>query len=311
MTPTRVVVVSRPSELELLLDRHVTRGQVEFFLRGRRRSLADLEVRHAANVSARLAVLAAVPVQWRRATVDRADLDRFLFEPDDLVVAVGQDGLVANVAKYLDGQPVVGVDPEPGHNPGVLVRHAPEEIGAVLAAVDAGCAPTVRRSMVRATLDDGRHLLALNEIFIGHRSHQSARYVLTACGDTERQSSSGLIVATGTGATGWARSIHRERGSALALPSPTDPVAVYFVREAWPSPGTGTRLTEGELGPTATLAVVSEMEGGIVFGDGIETDPLPLEWGRQVSIRTADTTLTLIDSPRPAKPAGILAAAAG
>lgn len=311
MTPTRVVVVTRPSELELLLEQHVTRGQVAFFLGSRGRALADLEERQAAQVAARRAVLAAIPVEWRRATVDRADLDRFLFEPDDIVVAVGQDGLVANLAKYLAGQPVVGVDPEPDHNPGVLVRHGPAEVGALLAAVHAGAAPTVRRTMVRATLDDGRHLLALNEVFVGHRSHQSARYVLAAPGGTERQSSSGVIVATGTGATGWARSIHRERRSTLALPSPTDRAAAYFVREAWPSPRTGTRLTEGVLGPPDALAVHSEMEGGIVFGDGIETDPLPLEWGRQVSIGIADTTLTLVDSPRPAERVGIQAAVAG
>ena len=29
------------------------------------------------------------------------------------MVVVGQDGLVANVAKYLDGQPVIGVDTAP------------------------------------------------------------------------------------------------------------------------------------------------------------------------------------------------------
>lgn len=311
MTPTRVVVVTRPSELELLLERHVTLGQVEFFLRGRGRPLADLEERQAANVAARRAVLAAIPVEWRRASVDRANLDRFLFEPDDIVVAVGQDGLVANLAKYLHGQPVIGVDPEPDHNTGVLVRHGPAEIGALLAAVHTGAATTVRRTMVRATLDDGRHILALNELFVGHRSHQSARYVLTASGNTERQCSSGVIVATGTGATGWANSIHRERQSTLALPSPTDRAAAYFVREAWPSPRTGTRLTEGVIGPTDTLAVVSEMEDGIVFGDGIETDPLPLEWGRQVVIRTADTTLTLVDSPPRTEPGGIPAAVAG
>lgn len=309
MTPTRVVVVTRPSELELLLERHVTLGQVEFFLRGRGRPLADLEERQAAHDAARHAVLAAIPVAWRRVTVDRATLDRFLFEPDDIVVAVGQDGLVANLAKYLHGQPVIGVDPD--HNTGVLVRHGPAEIGALLAAVQTGAAATVGRTMVRATLDDGRHILALNEVFVGHRSHQSARYVLTASGKSERQSSSGVIVATGTGATGWARSVHRERRSTLALPAPTDRAAAYFVREAWPSPRTGTRLTEGGLGPTDTLAVVSEMEGGIVFGDGIETDPLPLEWGRQVVVRTADTTLTLVDSPRRAEPVGIQAAVTG
>lgn len=291
----RVVMVTRPTELDLLLERHVTRGQVAFFLAMRDRTLEDLERHHAAHQAARQAVAAAIPVQWRRATVDRGDLDRFLFEHDDVVVAVGQDGLVANLAKYLTGQPVIGVSPEPDRFPGVLVSHPPERIGALLAAADAGSAPTVRRTMVQATLDDGRRLLALNEVFVGHRSHQSARYVLGCPSGTERQSSSGVIVTTGTGATGWASSIHRERGSALPLPTPTDTVVAYFVREAWPSPGSGTRHTEGLLPETVDLTVASEMDGGVVFGDGIESDPLPFDWGHHVSVRTADTTLVLVE----------------
>jgi hypothetical protein len=293
------VVVTRPTELELLLQRHVTRGQVEFFLKSRARSLDELDRRHAAHLAARHAVLAAVPVEWRRATVDRADLDRFLFEPDDLVVAVGQDGLVANLAKYLDRQPVIGVNAEPDRNPGVLVTHPPERTGGLLAAAHAGTAFVERRTMVQAALDDGRRLVALNEVFVGHRGHQSARYVLRCPAGTERQSSSGIIVATGTGATGWATSIHRERGSSLALPAPTDRALAYFVREAWPSPGTGTRLTEGRLPDGAELTVVSETEDGVVFGDGIESDPLRFEWGRHVTVVTAAATLLLVREPAP------------
>ncbi len=45
--------------------------------------------------------------------MSRPELNRFLFEPEDVVIAVGQDGLVANVAKYLSGQMVVGVNPLP------------------------------------------------------------------------------------------------------------------------------------------------------------------------------------------------------
>ena len=62
------------------------------------------------------------------------------------MVAVGQDGLVANVAKYLDGQPVIGVDPEPGRNPGVLVRHTAGAVAGLLAAVDDGPARTRPRT---------------------------------------------------------------------------------------------------------------------------------------------------------------------
>ena len=80
-----------------------------------------------------VAVSSAIPADWRRGMVERADLPRFLFGPDDIVVAVGQDGLVANLAKYLDGQLIVGIDPEPGRNPGVLVRHPPGACADLLA----------------------------------------------------------------------------------------------------------------------------------------------------------------------------------
>ena len=57
-----------------------------------------------------------------------------------------------------------------------------------------------RRTMAEARREDGQRMLALNEIFVGHASHQSARYRLSmADGQQERQSSSGLIVAVPTG----------------------------------------------------------------------------------------------------------------
>src|SRR5918993_3587192 len=122
----RAVLVERPSEYDELLARHATHEQVRFFLEQRQRSVDEVLERHAALAATHRAVLGAVPADWRTATVLRADLDRFLFEPDDVVLALGQDGLVANVAKYLDGQPVIGIDPDPQRVPGVLVRHSPE-----------------------------------------------------------------------------------------------------------------------------------------------------------------------------------------
>ena len=86
------------------------------------------------------------------------------------MLALGQDGLVANVAKYLDGQPVIGLNPEPERFPGVLVSHPPEAVGDLCADLVAGRAGFEQRTMVRARLDDGQALLALNEIFVGHRT---------------------------------------------------------------------------------------------------------------------------------------------
>jgi hypothetical protein len=297
MTPIpRVVVVHRRSELDELVNRHGTRGQVEFFLRTRGRTLADAQGRHDAQSDALRLVRAAIPADWRRGDAERDDLHRFGFEPGDLVVVVGQDGLVANTAKYLEAQPVVGIDPEPGRNPGVLVTHLANTAQPLLLAAAAGTAAVQQRAMVRATLDDGQQLDALNEIYLGHQSHQSARYriAIPGGGESERQSSSGLITTSGTGATGWAASIARERATQLALPGIEDETLAWFVREAWPSPSTGTSLTGGHLALGEALRVGVESDALVVFGDGLEADRLTATWGQTVVIALSPKHLHLV-----------------
>ncbi|MEZ0446960.1 hypothetical protein [Cellulomonas sp. ICMP 17802] len=290
----RVVVVHRRTELDGLLERHGTRGQAEFFLRTRGRTLADVQGRHDAQEAALGEVRAAVPGEWRRGDVEREDLYRFGFEPGDVVVVVGQDGLVANVAKYVGTQVVVGIDPEPGRNAGVLVTHRPREARDLLQAVVRGGASVQSRAMVSATLDDGESLDALNEVFVGHPSHQSARYRIGVAGAVEPQSSSGLIVATGTGATGWAASIHRERRGGAELPGTADRALAWFVREAWPSPSTATSLTAGRLVDGEVLTVVVESDALVVFGDGLEADRLTATWGQTITLALAGRALRLV-----------------
>jgi NAD kinase len=298
--PPRVVVVTRPTDYQALVSRHGTREQARFFLKTRGQDIAEVEARHALFEETLAAVSRAIPMRWRRSSISRADLDRFVFEPDDLVACVGQDGLVANVAKYLDDQLVVGINPDPSRYDGVLVPHHAETAAALLAAAAERRVDVEERTMVEARTDDGQRLLAVNEIFVGHRTHQSARYRIEWRGREERHSSSGVVVATGTGSTGWARSIVLGRGDDPGtLPRPADPRLAFFVREAFPSVATGTSIRDGVVTREDTLAIVSEMnEGGTLFGDGIEDDAIDFRWGLRAGLRLAEERLRLVRAAR-------------
>ncbi|WP_077490121.1 hypothetical protein [Sinomonas mesophila] len=297
MGKPRLVLVHRRTELDELLERHATRGQAEFFLGLRGRSLSEVEEQHDVIRAALQQVREALPLAWRLAQIERSDLSRFLWEPDDVIAVVGQDGLVANTAKYLAGQPVIGVNPLPGVNAGSLVRHSPDEAVRLIGAAAEASASALRSeelTMVRARLDDGQELCALNEVFVGHASHQSARYtVATPDGGSELQSSSGLIISSGTGSTGWCASIARDRGG-RRLPLPTERRLAWFVREAWPSPATGTALTEGVLTRGEELRITVMSGQLVVFGDGIEADRLDAGWGQEIAVGLADRPLLLV-----------------
>lgn len=292
----RVVIVSRPTELQMLIEKHGTKSQVNFFLKTRNMEehLAVLSGRQERFEEALHVTMQAVPSSWRLSRVNRSDLDRFLFEPDDIVVIVGQDGLVANVSKYLQGQQVIGLNPDFEQYKAVLVRHAASELVGLLPKVMNRELAVEARSMVEARLER-QSIIALNEIFIGHRSHQSSRYRLNYQGTEVQQSSSGIIISSGTGATGWASSLHKQHQSELSLPQPTDPNLVFFVREPWPSALTDAKLSEGIIKQQQKLTVTSSLsEGGVIFGDGIEQDFLNFSWGQQVEISLSKTQLNLI-----------------
>ena len=203
----RIVVVTRQSRLEAVLARQNTLSQARFYITSLGGDFDDYEMEHrqyqASLSTARQELEGLCKLQW----LDRKYLPNFIFAPDDIVLVIGQDGLVANTLKYLDRQPVIGINPDPTRWDGVLLPFKPDEAARIIRETLAGRRRIEEVSMAKARLQNGQELLAVNDFFIGQRTHVSARYVLKYGELNEPQSSSGVIVSTGLGSTGWMKSI--------------------------------------------------------------------------------------------------------
>ncbi|MGT2431174.1 hypothetical protein ACU4HD_25610 [Cupriavidus basilensis] len=238
----KVVLVTRKTRLEELLARYHSLAQARFYLEHLGADISDYQREHDTYLAAREQVAAVLSRYLRRQVVDRQFLPNFLFGPDDIVVALGQDGLVANTMKYLNGQPLLGVNPDPARHDGVLLPFQAGDLARVLAEAMQDRRPARPVTMARAELSDQQVLYAVNDFFIGPRSHTSARYEVRLGTQCEVQSSSGVIVSTGLGSTAWlksivtgARAIAQADAPYQALPWDTDRL-VFAVREPLSQP---------------------------------------------------------------------------
>lgn len=301
----RVVVVTRKTELEELMGRYSTRGQTKFVLSRSSVKYEAVEQGQSQQDQALDQIMAAIPSAMKSIHIDRAMVPQFEFL-NDVVIALGPDGLVSNTAKYLPSQPLIGVNVSPQIFDGVLLPWSPESVGKALNATLSGQARLQSVVLAEARMQDGRRLLAFNDLFVGAKSHVSARYSIEAGGVEEAQSSSGIIVSTGAGSTGWLRSVQTgARAIAMALGG-TEPNAlggfdrgmeklVFSVREPFPSRATGVSLVYGVVTREQPLVVASRMsQGGVIFSDGVEFDFLEFNSGSEVTISISDQRAHLV-----------------
>lgn len=302
----KVVLVTRQTRLDDLLVRHQTLSQARYFVERLGADFDDYQAEHEAYAQAKHIVMESLGAHGRYQVVDRALVPNFVFAPDDLVLALGQDGVVANTLKYLDGQPLVGINPDPGRYDGLLLPFQPVDLRRIFQDVLADRRGTKVITMAEATLSDGQRLRAVNDLFIGPKSHTSARYEISVGDRSEVQSSSGLIVSTGLGSTAWIKSVVTgavavanslgSRGTKDYQPMPWDARQLrYAVREPFPSRASQATLVFGTVADKTPLKLRSLMGGnGVIFSDGIEADFLEFNSGTLASIQVADRTGNLV-----------------
>lgn len=303
----RAIVVTRRTRLEDLVARFNTVAQAKFYIEHNGADFADYEREDSTYRRAVDVVHARLARRLKVQAVDRSFLPNFLFPGDAVIVTVGQDGLVANTAKYVDGHPIVAINPDPARFDGVLLPFGVDDFTTGIDAVVESRATVRRVTMAEARLQDGQRLLAFNDFFVGASSHVSARYALRHGKHFEEQSSSGVLVSTGAGSTGWissvvnqtiavSRLLGSQRASHPTLKMAWDtPHLLFVVREPFVSHASGASLVVGKVDAQTPLVVESHMpRGGVVFSDGVENDFLQFNSGAIATIGVAPEGARLV-----------------
>ena len=293
----KIILVIRRTRLQELVGRYNTVEQARFQAEHLGMDFSDFMEEDRIYQAALLEVEETLKIHGRLQRLDRGFLPNFLFPPQCLVVVLGQDGLVANTLKYLDGQQVMAINPDPARWEGVLLPFAVPDVPKVIDEILQSRRKVREVTMGRARLSDGQELLAVNDFFVGARSHVSARYEISLGDLTERQSSSGVIISTGLGSTGWLRSVltgaiaiaGKSSSSAKALREHgmdwASEQLVFTIREPYPSKSSQASLVFGQCDGRSPLRIRSLMpEGGVLFSDGVEADGLDFRSGLEAVV---------------------------
>jgi NAD kinase len=298
------IIVKNKTRLESLIERFNTKSQARFYIERLGGNFEDYETEHETFHRSLVSLQTQLSGLIKNKTIERVYLPSFIFSDKNLIVVIGQDGLVANTAKYSNNCPIVAVNPDDNRYDGILLPFRTSDFiqGVEDVITNRHNAKTVR--FAEAKMNDGQRLLAFNDLFIGVSSHTSARYKISYDNREEEQSSSGLIVSTQTGSTGWLSSVFNMAYGVAGLfekklkpkqPELNDSELLFAVREPFQSVRTQIGISAGIIKDHQSLKIESLMPAnGIIFSDGIESDFLKFNSGAIATIGIAKETATLV-----------------
>lgn len=323
MSKEYAIIIKNKTRLELLTERFNTRAQASFYIQRSGGNYADYEQEHELFHHSLNTLQTQLSKLIKYKIVERTFVPSFLFSDKHIIVVIGQDGLVANTAKYANGVPIVAVNPDKQRYDGILLPFTPHDFIIAVEAVMSNQYPSKIVNFAEARLNDGQRLLAFNDLFIGAATHVSARYRISYQQKTEEHSSSGLIVSTPAGATGWLSSVFNmafgisnfastltqkqpnksirnqhpdnETNKKPAPPQLSNEQLLFAVREPFKSVRTQTEISAGIVTRQNPLTLESLMPAnGVIFSDGIEADFLTFNSGAIATIGLAKETATLV-----------------
>lgn len=306
----QIVVVTKRTAYEKLLLRHASVTQASFALEKRGDSLEKYEREHRTYLTALAAIRASLPKQIPVDVIDQSRVPLYPWRQGQIIIVCGPDGLFVNVAKSVTDQPIITINPDPDHVTGVIMTHAPETAGLLVEKVIEEQAIITQVTLARVSTNDGQELFAVNDFLVGRLDQQAARYSIRYGPTGERQCSSGVIVSTPMGGSGWIKScmcaVTTISGKHVNFPlfnNWSDEKLAFMVREPFASVDTGTGLLNNYIHANSAdpqgstrFTIRSEMaEGGVIFSDGMPDERIDFSTGVEAHFEVADRKINFVE----------------
>ncbi len=218
----------------------------------------------------------------------RDELHQSKLQDVDVIVVIGGDGTLFYSTHYVLEGHFLGLHIGNKHSKGHFFKvQSVEDVKTVLSAIGSGDTsgfrqfPRLTAHIYTGTGREYRLDKAFNDYAIGNSKFglPSKYYIKTAGGEEEFQRSSGIVVPTLQGMTGWAKNIipdEFDRYNDEYLAQEDNSLFPYFVREPMDDDYLDVR------GFTKKLEIISDMHSGIVAVDGFSH--FPVERGDRIII---------------------------
>lgn len=195
--------------------------------------------------------------------IDRSQLST---ETNDynLVISLGGDGTFLDTSHALTTTPLLGVNSAVSTSHGHWCLGRKDNLNQILAEISNGSRSPIAVMRLEISIN-GKALPipVLNELFFGHACPAgTTRFFLEINGQQEELRSSGILIGSGAGSTGWMRSAG---GDVLPV---TAQQYQYLVREPCIFPGENPKLLRGLLNRNDRIKLLSLMPEGKIFVDG-------------------------------------------
>jgi NAD kinase len=293
---TETVVFFKQSRVERDLKK--IGGNVEALQRHYTRQAVPVQEAFASHARQQAALAALRKLLPRAHYISAEWASRAALGPQSLVIALGGDNHFQRVAALVDSQVMLGINSDPERSVGALAAFTIDSYAEAVSRQHISEAAPEHWTRLDVRLN-GVPLVhrALCEVFLGERERPyMSRHVLHLGEQSEEQKSSGLLVATGAGATGWyaaARGDVRWTDETFAK---TEESFRFIATE--PHPGArASQFLHGQVSTGEALRVVSlNRRNGVLAVDAFRHHPFPSGALAEISV---GKPLRVISAPRP------------